>query len=654
MIPFIILITVFIQNPVQGTNYEPIIVQDFVNCVSDIMKRSFPKPGYLIFANTYTNNTLVERIRSDVLKTIHESNKYIVQISYPDKCPICPKGQNVNYSYVRKDPYIGMPVADYFVMIIENYRDFSYFARKLIRSRFWNPYAKFVIMLIRFTKNDVENHKQIENMLSCLFYYNAINVIVGVPKASNVRNAIIYSWRPYDPPTYCGNLNDTAENRLVVENLCEKGTVKYNKNIFENKIPNDMKGCVLQILALERQPFIGINESDVNIEKILVNTMFKRFNFSVKYKTISGFRGERNEQGVWNGALKDLVSRKGHILLGGIFPDFDVHEDFECSSTYLADSYIWVVPRAYPSPPWVSLTITFQDFVWYSAIGGFILCILAWKFLGQLSGDSYYNKNFGHCLLNTWICLLGFSAYVRPKKQSLRIFFIFLNLYGILFLTAYQTKLIDVLQNPTYENHIDNVEELVHSELKFGGIQELHDLFFNSSDPFDNLVGEKWTDVSNISEALKDLILYRNFSVLCSQFELSYLSAIIPYLNDANGDDNYYSFPTSTFSVPLEMIALRGFPFMKKISHSLNLHKQLGINTKVRNYFAETSRRKRVKLLQSLQNKDEHFNALSFQHLQGGFFALAVGVSGGLFILLLELSSTNNFIKRNVLKKTPY
>ncbi|XP_050343844.1 uncharacterized protein LOC126769250 [Nymphalis io] len=633
-----------------GTYHESIIVKDFVNCVNDIIKKSFLESGYLIFANINTNNSIVERIRSDVLKTIHESNKYIVQVAYPDKKSIFTEGKSFNYNYVRKDQYNGMPVADYFVMIVEDYNDFSYLARKIVRSRFWNPYAKFVIMLIRFTKSDVENHKQIENILSCLFYYNAINVIIGVPKAVNIRNAIIYNWRPYDPPTFCGNLNDTAENRLVVENVCEKGTIKYDRDLFENKLPNDMKGCVLQIIALERQPFISINESDVNIEKILVNAMFKKFNFSLKYKTISGFRGERNQQGEWNGALEDLVSRKGHILLGGIFPDFDVQEDFECSSTYLTDSYIWVVPRAYPSPPWVSLTITFQNSVWYSAIGGFILCVLAWKFLGQLSGDSHYNKSFGHCLFNTWVCLLGFSANTRPKKHSLRIFFIFLNLYGIIFLTAYQTKLIDVLQNPTYESQIDNVEELVQSKLKFGGIQELNGLFFNSSDPFDNLVGEKWTDVSNLSQALRYVILHRNFSVLCSKFELEHLSAATPELNDAAGADNYYSFETITFSVPLEMIALRGFPFMKKISRSLNLYKQLGMDAKVRSYFAETNKRKRMKLLQSLQSTKEDFNALSIQHLQGGFFALAVGVSGGLFILLLELSSTNKFIRRKLLR----
>lgn len=117
--------------------------------------------------------------------------------------------------------------------------------------------------------------------------------------------------------------------------------------------------------------------------------------------------------------------RKGLILLGGIFPDFDVNEDFEYSSTYLADSYIWVVPRAYPSPPWVSLTITFHNLVWYSAIVGFLLCVISWKFFGQLSGDTLYNKTLGHCFLNTWLCLLGLSAYTRPRKQGLRLFFVF-------------------------------------------------------------------------------------------------------------------------------------------------------------------------------------------------------------------------------------
>lgn len=179
----------------------------------------------------------------------------------------------------------------------------------------------------------------------------------------------------------------------------------------------------------------------------------------------------------------------------------------------------------------------------------------------------------------------------------------------------------------------------MQSDLKFGGSEELHDLFINSSDPMDYVVGTRWIDISNISEALREMILYRNLSVLCSQFELAHHSAILPELNDGSGDCNYYSFSTATFSVPLEMIALKGFPFMKDISRLLNLHKQIGINTVVRRYFDYSNTKKRTKLLLSIQNNKEIFKPLSIQHLRGGFFALAVGILGGVIVLLLEISS---------------
>lgn len=614
-------------------------VRYLVNCVINIMEDSFSKNGYLVFGNVNTTNHFVERIRNDILKTIHGGNKYVIQLSDLDKEPICREDDKRETNYLHMETYKGMHVADYFVMIIDDYKEFTYLARKMIRSRFWNPYAKIIIMLIRFTKNDVQNQNYIAKMLDCLFYYNAFNVVIGVPQANNARNSVIYSWKPYEPPNFCGFFNESAQNRLIVQNICERGSLKYNKALFENKLPADMKGCPLQILALERKPFISNDESAPNIEKFLVHTILNKFNFSVKYKSVSGFRGERNEKGEWNGAIEELIMRKGLILLGGIFPDFEVNEDFEYSSTYLADSYIWVVPRAYPSPPWVSLTITFHNLVWYSAIVGFLLCVISWKFLGQLSGDTLYNKTLGHCFLNTWLCLLGFSAYIRPRKQGLRLFFVFLNIYCIIFLTAYQTKLIEVLQNPTYESQIVNIEELVQSDLKFGGSEELHDLFINSSDPMDYVVGTRWIDISNVSEALREMILYRNLSVLCSQLELAYLSAILPELHDSSGAYNYYSFSTATFSVPLEMIALKGFPFMKEISRLLNFHKQIGINALVRRYFDYSNTKKRTKLLLSIQNNKEIFKPLSIQHLRGGFFALAVGILGGVILLFLEISS---------------
>ncbi|XP_026322266.1 uncharacterized protein LOC113231934 [Hyposmocoma kahamanoa] len=639
----ILFYTEAIVNP-QG----PTVVKDFSNCVTDLMEHNFRKEGLLIFVNTNNVSTSVANIRSELLRNINSKLIYSVEVKNPrDEPAICVRNVDDNYlSVFHKEIFEPTPLAEYYIVVIDNYSDFTRVASCIIRSRSWNPLAKFLILLFHFANSTKSIEIQIENMLTCLFRHNVINIAVIVPEVNNIRNAIVYSWRPFEPPIRCGYFNETAINRLKVENICEKGVVKSENDIYRDRVPDSMMGCTLNILALQRQPFVSADPFDPNMEKKLINELATKYGFEINYQIINSFRGVKFD-GKWEGALNKLVAKKGHILLGGIFPDNDVHEDFICSETYLADSYTWVAPKAFPSPPWVALLVIFQRVVWYCAVAGFVLCVCAWKIFGILSKDSTYHRTFRHCFMNAWISMFGFCAYARPVKQSLRMFYVFFNLYCILFLTGYQTKLIDVLKNPTFEEQIDTIEKLIESDLKFGGFEEVHDLFYNSSDPFDNLIGEKWVPVDNISKALIDVAVYRNFTVLCSRMELAHLAAIMPELSDSFGNNRYYAFDTNTFSVPMEMVALKGFAFMEKFSATLRIHTQMGVNSGVRRQFAQLTRLRRANLLRTLDREDE-LKPLSLQHLQGGFLALIMGYLSGAISLLVEIFINSEFVTNKI------
>lgn len=622
----------------------PTVALDFTNCVSTIVENDFIEPGVLIFANYNNASSSVFKIRAELFKRLHEKARYTIEVKAPQKeVDIC-DNYNEKFGILHRDIYEARLLGEYYIIIIDTYGDFPYLVSRLVRSQSWNPNAKFIIFLFNFSAEKA-NKQFAEKILSCLFKYNVLNIVVIVPQANNVRKAIIYAWRPYDPPTYCGYFNETAQDRLYIQNICEKGILKYKTKVFEAKMPIDMKGCVLYIIALKRQPFVSIDENDANIEKKLIDEVAKRYRLTTSYEIITANRGERENDGRWNGALKELMLKKGQVLLGGIFPDFDVHEDFECSVPYLADSYTWVVPRAYHSPPWIALFIIFQKFVWYSVIAGFSICALFWRILGHLSRDSPRNKSLEHCFFNAWICSLGFCAYLRPTTSSLRLFFVFFNIYCILVVTAYQTKLIDVFNNPTLEYQLQTIEELVESELKFGGSEELHDLFSNSSDPINIYVYDHWINVYDKSQAMMDVTVHRNFSLLCSRLELAHVSAIVPELSDQFGNFKYYAFDTNMFSVPMETVALRGFGFMGRISAGLSVFKQVGINEAVRREFKSFNTIRRAKLLRSLLS-EKSGNALSLLHLQGGFLVLALGYTSGTLVLILEIVYNSELFRR--------
>ncbi|XP_063538060.1 uncharacterized protein LOC134747358 [Cydia strobilella] len=626
-------------------------VNDISSCVSEIIDRHFAQPGLLYFVDTFNVSTPVAGIRHDIIKSVHKKLKYSVKIATPTKKDkgICLNNDNTAREMnveSHMDHFRPTSLADYFILIIEDYNEFSNIASRLIRARSWNPRALFILVYFSITNSDDQNIRDAEDMLFCLFKVNVINAVVIIPEVNNVRKANIYSWRPYEPPKYCGHYNESIRNRLIVENVCARGRVKYPKKIFDSKIPSDMMGCSLKVLALERHPFISHNPLDPNIESFLINQVAKRYNLSLRYEILNSYRGKKSFHGDWSGALRDLTYKKGQLLLGGIFSDSEVHEDFECSSSYLADSYTWVVPRALPKPPWLALFVIFQKTVWLTVVTCFVFITLSWMVLAKLSKDPTYRTNPDQYFIYTWLSNLGFSAFSRPITNSLRLFFVFINLYCILLITAYQTKLIDVLTNPSFEYQISTVKELVESGLKCGGSRELHDIFENSTDPIDNYFFDEWIDIANIRDALRDVAIHRNFSLLCSRLELLYVSTIIPELNDRFGNYMYYAFPKNVLTLPLETVSMKGFPFMKGFSRNIKYFRQHGISNALKSYFSGHFLRKRALLLKELDNDYKSKRpALSIQALQGGYLALIFGSVCGTVVFIVEIILNTKFVK---------
>nr|AQM73614.1 putative ionotropic receptor IR60a [Cydia nigricana] len=649
MLKIIFLLSVGVKAKVNP--HGPTVVSDYSSCVIDIVDKNFDQSGLLYFVDTFNVSTPVVGIRHGIIKSLHKKMKYSVKVSAPTKRDkgICIKNDNRaierNVNSLMDQFQAFETLADYVIAIIEEYKDFTYIASRLIRARSWNPRALFILVYFSISGSNDQNIRHAEDMLFCLFKVNVINAVVIIPEGNNVRKANIYSWRPYEPPKYCGYYNESIRNRLIVENVCEQGKVKYAKKIFEPKIPSDMMGCSLKVLALERQPFVSHNPLDPNIERLLIDQVAQRYNLTLQYEVLNEFRGEKSFHGDWDGAIKELTYKKGDLLLGGIFPDDEVHQDFECSSTYLADSYTWVVPRALPRSAWLSLFIIFQKTVWLTVITCFVLIALSWMVLAKLSKDASYRTNLDHYFINTWLSNLGFCGFSRPMTNSLRIFFVFINLYFILFLTAYQTKLIDVLTNPSFEYQISTVEELVESGLQFGGSEELHDLFENSTDDIDNYFLDGWIDIADIKNALRDVAIHRNFSLMCSRLELAHVSAIIPELSDQYGNYMYYAFPTNVFTVPLETVSMKGFPFMKGFSSTLTDFRQYGVNKAVLGYFAGYLLRQRAELLDKLESEYSKRDALSIQTLQGGYFALILGTLCGTFVFIVEIILNTKIVK---------
>lgn len=65
------------------------------------------------------------------------------------------------------------------------------------------------------------------------------------------------------------------------------------------------------------------------------------FNFKISTFCTNLSRGEPHGNGSWSGILGMLRDDKCDFVVGGFFPDYDVHDDFGVTSAYLHDQYTW-------------------------------------------------------------------------------------------------------------------------------------------------------------------------------------------------------------------------------------------------------------------------------------------------------------------------
>lgn len=533
--------------------------------------------------------------------------------------------------------------AHYYVLIVDSFDRFIGKIYELSLLRSWNPRAYVIVMCSKAFSTQSSLRTFAEKVLTHLWSYYVLHGVTLLQDAEEKTKYQVFIWNPYDPPRRCGNSSDITDNTVELYGVCADGNLDFIGNLFRKRLPTNMKGCALNVWSTVMPPFVNpIGDYSTGIEHVLLDTIGNFFNLEFIHNVTSMVRGEKDELNkTWDGLLGKLKDKEADIVVGGIYPDNEVHQDFDSSISYLQDSYTWVVPRAKEMPKWRALTIIFESNIWLATFVIYFLCMGMWYILGNLSKEPQYQKTLIHCALNILYMNIGGSAYSRPRFQTLRVLFIFFNLYSIILITAYQTKLITVLTEPSYETQLDSVEELLESGLQFGGLGELRGLFEANNDTLDRLIDERYISLENMDQALHKVIIDGNFSMLSSRLYLKYVSATKSEYNNRNGEPAYHSFTQNVLSIPLEITTFRGFPFIERINKKIALLKASGLFSKwVEDSSTEFKRKTAEVQRQSSAAKiaidDDEDVRLSLEHLQGGFSILRVGLGTGSVVFCIE------------------
>lgn len=534
-----------------------------------------------------------------------------------------------------------MRLSEFYVIIIDSFRLYNSKIRQIASKPSWNATARVVIYCSTLRKTRKEMMKYPESILRSLWMYHVMNVVILVHDYKNHSVLNIFSWEPYDPPARCGEKHQSIRKHVKLYNTCEKGRLAQDAALFPLKIPENLKGCPIGILGVIWHPFLNHNTStgeDPGIDREILDIIAERINFTIELDTSQGTWGNRAPNGTWSGMMGALKRGQAEVGIGAIYPEIEIHEDFDSTMSYLQDSYVWIVPRAMRIPEWKNLVVILKPKMWLTTLVVFWICTVVWYLLVKSSFETgLKNKDYALALMDSYCLQLCISTVGRPTGHSMQIYFMAFCLYSMVWCTVYQTKLITILTNPIYEHQITQTNELLESDLKFGGNGAFRYLFNNSIDAVEDHFHENYLEL-DINEVLEHVIWNRNVSVLTSKLYVQYLSATTTHYNDKQGAPMFYILHANVFSFPVEMVSVKGFAFLERFNFIITLLKSSGLVRHIYNKFNVLSKRKAAKLAREsgIQDMDEN-QALTLVHLQGAFIVLLLGISAATITFVGEL-----------------
>lgn len=217
--------------------------------------------------------------------------------------------------------------------------------------------------------------------------------------------------------------------------------------------------------------------------------------------------------------------------------------------------------------------------------------------------------------------------------MPLRIFFILLALYGLNVTTIYTSNLINVFTQPSHEEQIDSISDIIEAGLPIGG-REDYDDWFKNDNPADAIVEELYQFTENFEPSITNLKRVRDGtqSMLMNRF----------YVLSSRLRDTVYAVQGNVFSNPFEMIAERGFPLMRKFNQLINYMKDAGLIDKIQLDFVYN-----MTILEKIRHSDERVDdsaiVLTVEHLEGAFAVLIVGSMISIVVFVFELISVTKW-----------
>ncbi|KAJ9589548.1 hypothetical protein L9F63_017236 [Diploptera punctata] len=347
-----------------------------------------------------------------------------------------------------------------------------------------NPRGKFIIIIPKISSTTGEIFSR--EILQLLWSLNKIcNVVilvaedsvdtpynVGTPHAIANKILSLYYGSIYEDEE-CGK---SVTVRKLMENNSNLLSNLEEIDFFPRKIPKDFKGCLLPVGF---PPYIFL-EKNMKTDSTVVrgisteflNYFTNHFNFTTHF--IVPTMGIKSES--YDLLYKRLLEGISDIGAGMLYYNFLPRQIVDVSIPYGTDVIQFVVPCSNKISRTQRVLSIFTIWVWLTLFISLIIFSILFWIAANGPIEDYPFQTIHLSFYNSWAILLGVSVTEKPKKPSLRCFFILYVCYSFAISTIFQAYFTTYLVGSGYGKEFSTFDDLSNASVEFGDISFL-DLF---------------------------------------------------------------------------------------------------------------------------------------------------------------------------------
>lgn len=462
--------------------------------------------------------------------------------------------------------------------------------KKVLKSK-----SKFIFLV----NHRYENVKEIFEALWNLDVYNQIIIIVEDSK-------ILYA-NPYQRDNQCGKVVEYWESIPCKE--------------FQIKNDYDYTKCNLTLevfTKIYREPFTTEHISSqkaglfVSILQLIMNKLSINISYSMDpYDEKEIYYINKDSKSSLKIMCGSILNKTADTRTGFIQIISEMYEYFEVTRYLFFSHCLWLVPKPSLLSNIKILSHAFSNHIWMCVIFTFVtLSIVYWTLNKLTITESIFQ------IYEISMHQITFNA--RPTH--IKIFLLSTTLFCMHLVSFYQARLSSMLTSPGYEAGINSFEELIDSNLSivmhkleklqlvnftFRGVN-LHDRIISQG------VGTDYID------KLERMIAHKNFSAKTHEL----LFKVVPFRDMLKPIGSEGLFPL----MPVYLFR-RGHPLFQIIdAYMLRVH-ELGFY----NYWVSKFINNTINAEAGLAVK------LQFEHVQGAFIILIVGLGVGFCVFVCEI-----------------